>query len=178
MSPPSPLLVAGSQPAQTHARPINHVAVSVADIEAVTRWYTEIMGFQVIGGKIAHIKRSEAPSAPIFAIYGDSLNEVKLAYMSTGNGVGFEVFEFVDPSFQAAGGGFEYRRGGFFHVCVTDPDPDALVARILRGGGAKIGATVTLVGGVTCVYVRDPWGHVVEILDASFDRLATMDTAS
>ena len=60
--------------------------MSVSDIEAVTSWYTNVLGFQIIGGKIAHIRRSEKPDAPIFAIYGDSLQEVKLAYMATGNG--------------------------------------------------------------------------------------------
>ena len=41
---------------QTFARAINHVAVSVNDIEAVTAWYTEIMGFRIIGDRIFHIK--------------------------------------------------------------------------------------------------------------------------
>lgn len=153
------------------------MAVSVNDIEAVTKWYQEILGFQIIGGKIAHIKRSESPSAPIFTIYGESLQEVKLAYMSTGNGVGFEVFEFINPGFKNNEVDFEYNRGGFFHICVTDSQPDTLVGRILTSGGARVGESVTLAGGVKCVYVKDPWGHIVEILDTSFERLATMDTA-
>lgn len=59
----------------------------VSDIESVTKWYTSNLGFELIGDKIMHIRRSATPVAPIFAIYGDVLNEVKLAYMSTGNGV-------------------------------------------------------------------------------------------
>lgn len=149
----------------------------MADIEAVTKWYTEVMGFQVISGKIVHIKRSETPDAGIFAIYGESLQEVKIAYMATGNGVGFEVFEFVDPGFKKADVDFEYHRGGFFHVCVTDPDPAGLVDKIVGRGGTRVGSAVKLIGDITCVYVKDPWGHVVEILDTSFDRLATVNTA-
>lgn len=162
---------------QTHARPINHVAVSVDDIEAVTKWYTQTLGFQVIGGKIAHVKRSETPDAPIFAIYGDSLHEVKLAYMATGNGVGFEVFEFVDPAFRRNAVDFEYSRGGFFHVCVTDPHPAALVEKVVGAGGSRVGEGVTLTGGVSCVYVKDPWGNVLEVLDVSFDRMSAIATA-
>ncbi|KAH6971309.1 hypothetical protein EDB80DRAFT_875639 [Ilyonectria destructans] len=92
-----------------YARPTNHVALSVNDIEAVTKWYTDMLGFQIIGGKIMHIKRSETPSAGIFQIYGDSLHEVKLAYMATGNGVGFEVFEFLKPRVQENDVDFEYK---------------------------------------------------------------------
>lgn len=152
--------------------------MSVSDIEAVTSWYTNVLGFQIIGGKIAHIRRSEKPDAPIFAIYGDSLQEVKLAYMATGNGVGFEVFQFLDPAFVKSETVFEYNRGGFFHICVTDPRPDELVQKVLEAGGSRQGSTVRLAGGVTCVYVKDPWRNIVEILDASFERLTTMDTAS
>ncbi|KAH7177038.1 hypothetical protein EDB81DRAFT_752350 [Dactylonectria macrodidyma] len=162
----------------TYTRPINHVAVSVNDIEAVTKWYNEILGFQVIGDRIFHIKRSENPSAAIFAIYGDNLHEVKLAYMATGNGVGFEVFQFLDPGFKANAVDFEYNRAGFFHICVTDPNPEALAGTIVQSGGSRQGDAVKVAGGAaTCVYVKDPWGNVVEILDLSFDRMATMDAA-
>lgn len=117
-----------------HARPINHVAISVSDIEAATAWNSRVLDFQVIRDRIFHIKRSEDPSPPVFAIYGESLQEVKMAYMATGNGVGFEVFQFLDPVFNANTVDFEYNRGGFFHICVTDPDPDSL-ARGLCGRG-------------------------------------------
>ncbi|KAF6813378.1 hypothetical protein CPLU01_14667 [Colletotrichum plurivorum] len=163
----------------TYARPINHIAISVNDIEAVTKWYSETLGFQVIGNRIFHIKRSKNPSAAIFAIYGEALQEVKLAYMATGNGVGFEVLQFLDPGFKANSVDFEYKCGGFFHVCVTDPHPDALAEKVVRSGGSRQGTTVAVAGGAaTCVYVKDPWGNVVEILDSSFDRMATMDAAS
>lgn len=136
------------------------------------------MGFQIIGGKIMHIKRAETPQAPIFAIYGDSLQEVKLAYMATGNGVGFEVFEFIKPGFKKTDVDFEYNRGGFFHICVTDSEPGVLADKVVSNGGSRQGSLVKLVGGVECVYVKDPWGNVVEILGTSFERLATLDTAS
>jgi hypothetical protein len=60
----------------------------------VVDWYTQNMGFQLIG-QITHIKRAETPEVGIFHIYPANLREVKIAYMVTGNGVGFEVFEFV-----------------------------------------------------------------------------------
>jgi len=98
--------------------------------------------------------------------------------MATGNGVGFEVFQFIDPDFKANAVSFEYNRGGFFHICVTDPNPDALAEKVVQNGGKRQGARALVAGGAAiCVYVQDPWGNVVEILDTSFDRMATMDMA-
>lgn len=151
--------------------------MSVPDIQAATQWYTDLFGFELIGGKITHIKRSDDPSAPIFAIYGSSLHEVKLAYMATGNGVGFELFEFINPAFKKNGVDFAYNNSGFFHICVTDWQPDHLAERVVTMGGARVGTSVKLKGGVTCIYVKDPWGNVVEILDTSFERMSTIATA-
>lgn len=152
--------------------------MSVPDIEAATRWYADILGFELIGNQIKHIKRSQTPSAPIFGIFGESLNEVKLAWMTTGNGVGFELFQFVDPAFKKNDVSFEYNRSGFFHVCVTDKQPDALAAKVVAAGGRRVGTTQIVDGGVCCLYLQDPWGNVVEVLDVSFDRQATFATAS
>ncbi|KAE8329733.1 Glyoxalase/Bleomycin resistance protein/Dihydroxybiphenyl dioxygenase [Aspergillus sergii] len=161
-----------SQP--LHNRVFNHVAVSVPNCQTAIDWYSQIFGFQLIGNQIHHIKRSERPNDPIFSIYRASLDEVKMAYMSTGNGVGFELFEFVHPKTYVPETVFEYHRAGLFHVCVTDSQPDSLAARMVEAGGRRIGQTVHPVENVVCLYAADPWGNVVEILDASFDRMATL----
>lgn len=156
----------------SHNRVFNHVAVSVSDIEATVDWYSRVFGFKLLG-KIQHIKRSETPDAGIFGIYPPSLNEVKLAYVSTGNGVGYEIFEFVDPKPQQTES-FAYNHSGFFHVCVTDPDPDQLADRAVTAGGKRIGKTVdpSGTGAVKCLYLADPWGNVVEVLNMSFESVA------
>jgi catechol 2,3-dioxygenase-like lactoylglutathione lyase family enzyme len=154
---------------------LNHVALSVPSATESVAFYKDIFGFQLIGNVIHHIKRSESPESPIFAIYPSSLNEVKLAYMATGNGVGLEVFEFLDPKTYVPAECFEYHRGGFFHICVTDADPDILADKVVQAGGKRIGVTVESSGkGTKCLYVSDPWGNVIEILDISFERLATL----
>ncbi|KAF5004620.1 hypothetical protein FDECE_8895 [Fusarium decemcellulare] len=158
----------------THSRPINHVGVSVNNIEAVTRWYTKAMGFTLAGNKIKHIKRSEDPGNGIFRIYPESLQEVKLAFMITGNGVGFEVFEFLDPAHQKFSG-FEYNRGGFFHLCVTDPDPESLLNKVLSMGGSKIGEpVVNSPSGSKCLpaSLNTTQGH-----DMYLNRLLTLTAA-
>ena len=115
---------------KTHNRVLNHIAVSVPSATDAVAFYSDIFGFELIGDTIHHIKRTETPESAIFAIYPSSLNEVKIAYMATGNGVGFEIFEFLDPLAYVPSESFEYHRGGFFHTCVTDSDPDALASRV------------------------------------------------
>jgi hypothetical protein len=114
--------------------------------------------------------RNEAPDAPIFKIYGDSLKQVKVAWLSAGNGVGFEVFEFVEPKTVIPKEDFEYTRAGFFHIAVTTPDPDATAKQVVENGGKQIGETVSMYGE-TALYVQDPWGNVIECLSCSFEML-------
>lgn len=139
------------------------------DAKATVDWYRRVLGFQLIG-EIVHIKRTENPNDPIFGIYPDTLQEVKLAKMATGNGVGFEIFEFINPQFKAAKT-FEYERAGFFHICVTDADPEGLARLCEAEGGKKIGKTVdpSGKGEIVCLYLADPWNNVIEVLDVGFE---------
>lgn len=155
-------------------RVVNHIALAVTDVLQAVEWYRDILGFELIGDHIHSIKRSEHPTASTFGIYPDTLQELKVGCMATGNGVGLEIIEFVDPKTYLSSQRFEsdYQRGGFFHLCITDADPDALVKRIVASGGRRIGSTVSPVPTVKCLYAADPWGNVVEILDISFERFA------
>lgn len=143
--------------------------MSVSDVNATADWYRRVLGFQLLG-EICHVTRSGNPNDPIFGIYPDTLQEVKMAKMDTGNGVGFEIFEFINPGFKAAKT-FEYERGGFFHICVTDPDPEALAKKFEAEGGRKIGNTVDPSGRgeIVCMYLADPWNHIVEVVDVGFE---------
>lgn len=159
-----------------HNRSFNHVGVSVPDAATVVEWYSRVLGFKLIG-PIVHIKRSENPEDPIFMIYPDTLQEVKLAKMTTGNGVGFEVFEFVTPKMKESAF-FEYERRGFFHICVTDANPDELCKTFEAEGGKRIGAKVDPSGRgmIQCQYLADPWGNVVEVLDVGYEVMGCLST--
>jgi hypothetical protein len=117
-------------------------------------------------------KRTEMPDGPIFKIYGNKLQKVKVAFLSTGNSVGFELFEFIDPPHQPkSNDDFEYQRSGFFHIAVTAPDVDEALRVAVENGGKQIGETVDVGDGEKALYVSDPWGNVVEVLSCSFEGL-------
>ena len=138
--------------------------------------------------------KSETPNAPLFKIYPSNLQKAKIAWMSCGNSVGFEVFEFVDPPHQPSPD-FEYNRmppsyslrssigekandylgecvgAGFFHIAVTSPDPEDVLKRAVAQGGKQVGETVAMGPVEKALYLSDPWGNVVEVLSCSYEAL-------
>lgn len=123
-------------------------------------------------------RSADGSDSPIFKIYGNKLNKVKVAWLSTGNSVGFEIFEFIDPPTKTSEETNknwtleeQYQRGGFFHIAVTAPDPDAVAEAACQDGAVRIGETLTMYDGDKTLYIRDPWGNVVEVLSCSFEQL-------
>ncbi|KAF2735803.1 hypothetical protein EJ04DRAFT_511576 [Polyplosphaeria fusca] len=110
------------------------------------------------------------PDGPIFKIYDEKLHKVKIAWLGTGNGVGFEVFEFIDPP-HVPKPDFEYNKSGFFHIAVTTPDLDEAIKRVNEAGGKQVGETVGMGRGEKAAYVSDPWGNVVELVTSNFEAL-------
>jgi predicted enzyme related to lactoylglutathione lyase len=83
----------------------------------------------------------------------------------------------VDPSHQACTSEeFNYTRAGVFHICITTPDVEAAITKAKKKGGRQIGDNVNLgedLDGAMrkAVYLRDPWGAVVEVLSCSFETM-------
>lgn len=154
-------------------RVINHVGLSVVDLDAAVLWYTKYMGFHQVG-KVLEYDREQDPGSPIFAIYGPSLHKGRFGFLASGNGVGLELFEFEKPRSEAIDKPFEYAKGGFFHLAITDPDPYAKAKEIEAVGGKIIGEPITMLetNQAYCAYVEDPWGNVIELLNLTFIELA------
>ncbi|OQV03617.1 Glyoxalase-like domain-containing protein [Cladophialophora immunda] len=154
-------------------RVVNHLGLAVPDCEAAVEWYTKVLGFRKLQENISIIDKAVNPEAAIFRIYGDKCKKLKLACLTTGNGVGLEIFEFIDPKMEYVSQ-FEYTRGGFFHIAITDADPEALCAKVLEAGGSKIGDTVQPFAPAEddeVVYFQDPWGNTIEVVSCSWEQL-------
>ncbi|TPX08008.1 uncharacterized protein E0L32_010339 [Thyridium curvatum] len=152
---------------------MNHIAISVPDLEAAIKFYTEILGFVEVR-PASFTERAASPDASIFKIYPASLQSVKVAYLTTGNGCGIELFQFMAPRSGADdNNNFErdYFKGGLFHYCVTIRNPTEMCEAIVKAGGRKIGDDVDLHSGNKAIYAADPWGNVIELLSCSFERL-------
>jgi catechol 2,3-dioxygenase-like lactoylglutathione lyase family enzyme len=128
--------------------------------------------------------RTLAPASPIFKIYGSKLHKVHIAYLSAGNGVRFEIFQFVDPpTISPSDTSFKFQQQGVFHIAITVPDTDDAVRRVLEAGGDQVGETIDVGrevdgGVIRAAYVRDPWGTVIEVLNVEFSHLMAMQMAA
>ena len=157
-------------------RVLNHVAVHVPDIDRAVEFYTSIFGFRKLKNSPRCTDRVLDPDAPVFRVYDSRLQKVKVAFLTTGNSVGFELFQFIDPPMSQSAS-FDYTRGGVFHIAVTDHDPEEMCRRVVGAGGKKIGATVVPAsaaedGQRECtLYCSDPWGNTIEMCSCSFEKL-------
>lgn len=154
------------------------MGIAVPDIDAAIEWYTTVLGFRQLND-IWTIDRAATPNSTLFRVYGQQCNKVKLATLTSGNAVGLELFEFVDPK-MAHPAEFDFTRGGFFHICITDPDPESLCRKVVEAGGKQIGEVVLPFDKESDValYLQDPWGNTFEVLSCSWEMLMANRTAA
>lgn len=121
------------------ARAFNHLGLTVPDIDKAIDWYGAVLGFRLIYRRTLEHR----PAVPkVREIFGLRFGRAHQAHMLSANGVGLELFQFLDPPVVDPADNFRYYETGIFHLCVTDPDLEELVARILEhGSGQKFGGS-------------------------------------
>lgn len=134
-------------------RVFNHVGISVPNLDEACKFYMEVFGFRKIRSDIS-IDRADTPEASVFKLYDSKLRKVKIAFLTCGNSVGFEICEFTDPPFKQPEP-FDYARGGFFHVAVTVSDPDVVLGKVTEYGGKQMGEAISMFGEKT-LCLQDP----------------------
>ncbi|CAF3810031.1 unnamed protein product [Rotaria sp. Silwood1] len=163
-----------SEQVTTYARPMNHVGISVTDIDAVLAWYRDVLGFTVLVAPVEIVVNNSTSMGSLLSqMYPPEMKRVKMAHITSGNGVGLELFQFIDPPTRRPNTtSFEYSRAGLFHICVTDPEPEILIRRIVATGGKQLSPVLTVFSGeiYQAVYCLDPFGNVVEIMTTSYER--------
>ena len=152
---------------------LNHVGVSVPDIDAAIAWYRKVFGFTLIA-EPAEVRPDGSHFGNLSSnICGDRFGGMKVAHMVTGDGSGFELFEFLGPKPERRADTMEYWKNGFFHIAITDPDVDGKVAEIVAAGGLQRSDVWALFpdddDSVKVCYCEDPFGNVVEIMSQRYE---------
>jgi len=155
------------------ASALNHVAVSVPDIEAAVAWYSKVFGFTVIAPP-GTVEADGSHFANLAGnICGPRFGGMKIAHMVTGDGNGFELFEFLGPKPERREDTMEYWKNGFFHIAITDPDVPGKVAEIVAEGGLQRSDIWSLFPGETpdiqVCYCEDPFGNVIEMISHRYE---------
>lgn len=147
----------------------NHLGITVPDVRAAITWYSEVFGFRCIMGPRV-LRAAAAATAETSSILGRDFGMAYQAHLLTANGVGLELFQFVEPETEPRVNGLGWQRRGPWHVCFTVSDIDAQAQRIVAAGGEQLGEVAHFVPGKSwaLVYTRDPWGTVVELMSHSY----------
>ena len=157
-----------AQGAATHSAAavgIDHVGVTVRSLDRSLAFYRDLLGLRVI-------ELSE--EADISEIVGIRRARVKAADLDTGDGRVFELLEYV--SAQGSDVQQQSNGAGCAHVALRVNDIRAALARLAAAGYHPDGTPTLLTGakaweGATVVYLRDPDGAVIELVQRSDPNL-------
>lgn len=145
---------------------VNHAGLSVPDLDRAIAWYRDVFELTLLRGPL--VATADGPDGDRPAdIFGPEFGEVRIAHLAGANGVGVELFEFRRPRAEPHSGEFAPWRTGIFHLAFTCPDLDAVLARLRRRGGRQRSA-VHADGPVRICYCEDPFGNVLELVDAPY----------
>jgi catechol 2,3-dioxygenase-like lactoylglutathione lyase family enzyme len=142
----------------------HHVAVRVADIERATRFYVE--------GLAGKVRTSPGRHEDAFAsvVMGGTPNaRFKVNHIDIPAGC-VELFEFLEPVKPT--GTFSPSDAAQLHFAIQVDDVAAALARVEAAGGKRYWPEITDIGGgYSAIYVTDPDGNVIELIDVSPDDL-------
>ena len=144
------------------ARRIDHVGITVSDLDRSLHFYRDVLGMKLL----ARSTLKDAGNADLLGV--DDL-ELTIADLDPGDGRVVELLQYSAPS----GKRVAYRSwdSASMHLALTVDDLDALRSRLQEAGIEIISRrplTISDPGtswdGVRCLYVRDPDGAVLELV--------------
>lgn len=76
-------------------RTFSHIGISVPDLDAAVKFYSEILGFYVLMQPSGVIEDTSAIGVMCTDVFGPGWERLRIAHLSTGDGIGIELFEFA-----------------------------------------------------------------------------------
>jgi len=142
---------------------IHHASITTGDIGRLTRFYCDLLGFEV-----ALEYAWGAGNAAADAIYGLRDTAVKMVMLRTGNAC-LELFEFENPAGKTGDPRRPVNDQGYTHICMSVTDIDAEYERLKAAGMPFNCPPQRLPGLCAATYGRDPDGNIVELMEADPD---------
>ncbi len=148
-------------------RGIDHVGITVPDLEAATAFFVEALGAQVLYDTL---KKGQTPQEGedlerrLRFLRGSSIRAMRL--LRLGNGPSLELFEYAAPEQRPPARPNDL---GLQHFAVYVEDMDAALARFQAAGGEVFSRPHELPpleqgpGNAFC-YAKAPWGTVIEFI--------------
>lgn len=154
-----------------YPRNFSHIGITVPNLEDAITFYTEVMNWYVIMEPSDVIEEhSTAIGQMCIDVFGTGWGSFRIAHISTGDGIGIELFEFKQND--KLHHTFNPYQTGIFHFSVQDPNIEALAANIVAHGGKQRMPIREYYPGekpYKMVYCEDPFGNIIEIYTHSYE---------
>jgi catechol 2,3-dioxygenase-like lactoylglutathione lyase family enzyme len=156
---------------------MNHIGISVHSIDKAISFYKEVFGWYHVSGPFELKRDGSASSLYCDSIFQQDWTSVKMAHMSTGDRIGFELFEFEGN--YPPNDIFEIKRQGLFHFSITVPNIEEFLEKLLTHGGkqrspiSKREVNGNIYG---IVYAQDPFDNVFEIYTHGYEMMQMSQT--
>ena len=151
-------------------RSFSHIGLSVPDLDAAVKFYSEVMGFYIIMQPTKIVEDDSDIGQMCTDVFGAGWQSLRIAHLASADRIGFELFEFDGN--EAPEDNLAFRRHGTFHFAIQDPDLEGLLARIVEAGGKQrmpVREYFPDEKPYRMVYVEDPFGIVFEIYSHSYE---------
>jgi lactoylglutathione lyase family protein len=149
----------------------SHIGITVPDLEKAVEFYSKAFGMYVIMGPTEVRHDDSAIGQMCDDVFGEGWGSFRIAHLSTGDGTGFELFEFPRTTDERRP--FEYWRPGIFHVCLQDNNLEERVKVIEAHGGRQRMKQVRYYypgeKPYRMVYCEDPFGNIIELYSHSYE---------
>ena len=138
---------------------INHVAISTPDIERLSDFYQNLLGFEEV------FKLNwDVGDTVLDSITGLKDSSARIIMLRCGNAC-LELFEYQTPPPKPGEPSRPVCDHGITHICLQVTDIDDEYTR-LKEAGMHFHCAPQPVGDLQATYGRDPDGNVVELLQA------------
>ena len=141
---------------------IDHVGITVSDLDRSLRFYCEVLGMKLL----TRSTLTDVGNADLLGV--DDL-ELTIADLDPGDGRVVELLEYSSPSGHRIA--FRSWDPASMHLALTVHDLDGVQSRLQEAGVEVISRRPLTIrdpgktwDGVRCLYVRDPDGAVLELV--------------
>jgi len=155
-----------------YPRSFLHIGISVPDLDAAVKFYTEVLGWDLIMPPTENIKNDSAIGEMCTDVFGAGWEHFHVAHLSTGDRISVELYEFKNQ--ENSEDNFEYWKTGIFHFCVQALNVEELAEKIVTAGGKKrMKAPYYYYPGekpYRMIYMEDPFGNILEIYSHNYEQ--------
>jgi catechol 2,3-dioxygenase-like lactoylglutathione lyase family enzyme len=147
---------------------ISHSGLTVSDFGRAVRWYHERFGFYLVSEDVLEPEATRE-LFPLYRVEGATL---RMGFLRAPGGSVIELFQF-EPALSRgeAGNHPTWNAPGFTHVAMNVSGIEAWV-RDLEAKGVQFVTRPARTGDVEWVFLRDPDGNLVELIDLKASRPA------